>query len=142
MPSDTVLDHVAIAVSSLDNAKKVYEDLGLKFSLNIEVVESQKVKTLFAELGKDKSAGHLELLGPIGNDGPIYNFIQKNGEGIHHLAFLVKDITQLSLDLKAKGYRLLYENPVAGAGGKLVNFIHPKSTGGVLIEICQCQKNK
>lgn len=131
---DCFLDHVAIAVSNLDIAQKVYEDLGLTFSNTREVVESQKVTTAFAHI--DEHA-HIELVCPLNNEGPIQKFIEKNGEGIHHLCFKVPDVLKKSEEMAALGYRLIHEKPFIGANNCLVNFIHPKSTGGVLIEISQ-----
>lgn len=131
---DCFLDHVAIAVSNLDSAQKIYEDLGLTFSGEREVVESQKVTTAFAHI--DEHA-HIELICPLNNDGPVQKFIEKNGEGIHHLCFKVPDVLKKSEEMKALGYKLISEAPFMGANNCLVNFIHPKSTGGVLIEISQ-----
>jgi methylmalonyl-CoA epimerase len=128
------LDHVAIAVSSLDKGVKIYEDLGLKFNLKREIVESQGVKTAFAHV--DQNA-HIELLEPFGDNSPIAKFIEKNGEGIHHLCFKVPDVKLKCLELKKMGYRLIYAEPVTGANNCLVNFVHPKSSGGVLIEVSQ-----
>jgi methylmalonyl-CoA epimerase len=128
------LDHVAIAVSSLDKGIKIYEDLGLKFNLNREIVESQGVKTAFAHV--DHNA-HIELLEPFGANSPIAKFIEKNGEGIHHLCFKVPDVKLKCIELKKMGYRLIYDEPVTGANNCLVNFVHPKSSGGVLIEVSQ-----
>jgi methylmalonyl-CoA/ethylmalonyl-CoA epimerase len=127
------LDHVAIAVSDLDKTQKIYEDLGFTFGER-ETVEDQKVITAFANV--DTNA-HLELLSPIGNEGPIQKFLDKNGPGIHHLCFRVEDIVKKSEELTSKGYRLLYEAPRVGAGNCLVNFIHPKTADGVLIELSQ-----
>lgn len=131
------LDHIAIAVSNLSIAQKVYEDLGLKFDSKREVVESQKVTTAFAPI--DENA-HIELVCPLNNEGPIQKFIEKNGEGIHHVCFKVPDVEKKSEELKALGYKLVHEKPFIGANNCLVNFIHPKSTGGVLIEISQTIK--
>jgi methylmalonyl-CoA epimerase len=131
---DCFLDHVAIAVSNLDRAQKVYEDLGLTFASQREVVESQKVTTAFASI--DEHA-HIELVCPINGEGPIGKFIEKNGEGIHHLCFKVPDVEKKCLEMKSLGYQLIYEAPFIGANNCLVNFVHPKSTGGVLIEISQ-----
>lgn len=129
-----VLDHVAIAVSDLDRAQKVYEDLGFKFAPEREVVAREGVETAFAAID---GHGHIELLKPYGDSGPIHNYIEKKGEGIHHICFRVKDVVAKSAELASKGYRLIHPEPVKGAKGCLVNFIHPKSTGGVLIEISQ-----
>jgi methylmalonyl-CoA epimerase len=134
---DCILDHVAIAVKNLDLGQKIYEDLGLTFNPVREVVESQQVTTAFAHV--DEHA-HIELLCPLNGAGPIQKFIEKNGEGIHHLCFKVPDVTLKTKELKDLGYVLIYPDPISGANNCLVNFIHPKSTGGVLIEISQDQK--
>ncbi len=133
---DAVLDHIAIAVTSISETKKVYEDLGFTFLPETEVVASQGVTTAFAKV--DHNA-NIELLEPYGEDGPIHKYLEKRGPGIHHICFKVKDVNKTCADLKAKGYRLLNEEPVVGAHNCLVNFIHPKSTGGVLIEVSQPQ---
>jgi methylmalonyl-CoA epimerase len=129
---DCYLDHVAIAVSNLDLAQKIWEDLGLTFQNEREEVPSQNVTTAFAHVGEH---AHIELVCPINNSGPIQKFIEKNGEGIHHLCFKVPDVQRKTLELKAAGYKMIYDNPVVGANNCLVNFVHPKSTGGVLVEI-------
>lgn len=129
---DCYLDHVAIAVSNLDRAQKVWEDLGVTFNPKREEVPSQQVTTAFAHV--DEHA-HIELVCPINGEGPIQKFIEKNGEGIHHMSFMVPDVTKKTEELIASGYKMIYEKPVPGANNCLVNFIHPKSTGGVLIEI-------
>lgn len=133
---DAVLDHIAIAVKSIDDTQKVYEDLGFTFKPDREVVASQGVTTAFAQV--DQHA-NIELLEPYGENGPIHKYIEKKGPGIHHICFRVKDVRKTCTDLKAKGYVLLNEEPVVGAHNCLVNFIHPKSTGGVLIEVSQPQ---
>jgi methylmalonyl-CoA/ethylmalonyl-CoA epimerase len=130
---DCYLDHIAVAVANLDDAEKIYEDLGLKFDKR-EVVEEQKVTTSFAHI--DEHA-HIELLEPINNEGPIAKYLEKKGPGIHHMCYRVPDVQKKMDELKEKGYVLLYEEPSKGANNCLVNFIHPKSTGGVLIEISQ-----
>lgn len=134
---DCYLDHVAIAVSNLDHAQKIWEDLGLSFNPDREDVPSQQVTTAFAHI--DEHA-HIELLCPINSAGPIQKFIEKNGEGIHHLSFKVPDVTKKCDELKSQGYKLIYEQPVPGANNCLVNFIHPKSMGGVLVEISETKK--
>jgi len=131
---DCFLDHVAVVVEDLDSAQKIYEDIGLSFSGEREVVASQGVITAFASID---TRAHLELLCPHGEDGPIHQFLKKKGEGIHHLCFRVQDVEKKCHELKTKGYRLIYDTPVSGANNCLVNFIHPKSTGGVLIELSQ-----
>lgn len=129
---DCYLDHVAIAVSNLDHAQKIWEDIGLTFNEHREEVPSQQVTTAFAHI--DEHA-HIELVCPINAQGPIQKFIEKNGEGIHHMSFMVKDVIQKTKELQAMGYRMIYDEPVVGANNCMVNFIHPKSTGGVLVEI-------
>ncbi|MFG1499199.1 methylmalonyl-CoA epimerase [Halobacteriovorax sp. XZX-3] len=130
---DCFLDHIAIAVENLDNAEKIYRDLGLEFN-HREVVEDQQVTTSFAHI--DENA-HIELLEPIDGQGPIAKYLEKKGPGIHHMCYRVPDVAKKSQELRDLGYNLLYEAPRPGANNCLVNFIHPKSTGGVLIEIAQ-----
>lgn len=134
---DCYLDHVAIAVSNLDRAQKIWEDLGLTFSAEREEVPSQQVTTAFAHV--DEHA-HIELVCPINGEGPIQKFIDKNGEGIHHMSFKVPDVSKKTQELLSMGYKMIYEAPVVGANNTLVNFIHPKSTGGVLVEISTTNK--
>jgi methylmalonyl-CoA/ethylmalonyl-CoA epimerase len=131
---DCILDHIAIAVKSISSSQKIYEDLGLTFDKKIEEVEEQKVLTSFAQI--DQNA-HIELLEPTSQESAIHKFIETKGEGIHHLCFKVKDVKEKTKELSSKGYKFIYPEPRIGAGGCLVNFIHPKSTGGVLIEISQ-----
>jgi methylmalonyl-CoA/ethylmalonyl-CoA epimerase len=131
---DCILDHIAIAVKSISVNQKIYEDMGLKFSPDREIVEDQKVMTAFAQI--DQNA-HIELLEPTSTESTIHKFIEAKGEGIHHLCFKVSDVKKKTQELTSKGYRFIYPEPRIGAGGCLVNFIHPKSTGGVLIEISQ-----
>jgi len=131
---DCVLDHIAIAVKSISQAKKVYEDLGFVFATDIEEVKEQKVLTAFANIDQN---GHIELLEPTSEESAIHKFIVSKGEGIHHICFRVKDVKAKSEELILKGYKFIYPEPRMGAGGCLVNFMHPKSTGGVLIEISQ-----
>jgi methylmalonyl-CoA/ethylmalonyl-CoA epimerase len=131
---DCILDHIAIAVKSIDSAKKIYQDMGMTFASEIEEVKEQKVLTAFAQI--DENA-HIELLEPTSEESTIHKFIESKGEGIHHLCFKVNDVEKKTKELTEKGYRFIYPAPKLGAGGCLVNFIHPKSTGGVLIEISQ-----
>lgn len=138
MSEDCVLDHIAIAVKSIPDAKKIYEDMGMTFSAEIEEVKDQKVFTAFAQI--DQNA-HIELLQPTSDESTIHKFIETKGEGIHHLCFKVPDVKKKMEELVSKGYRFIYPEPRIGAGGCLVNFMHPKSTGGVLIEISQRPKS-
>ncbi len=129
----TKIDHLGIAVRSLDESITYYEDvLGLTCE-GREEVESQKVRTAFFAAGDV----HIELLEPTSEDSPIAKFLEKNGPGIHHIAFATDDITGQLSRAKEKGARLIHEVPFAGAGEKLVAFLHPKSTFGVLTEFCQ-----
>jgi len=127
------IDHIGIAVSNIQDAAKFYtEALGLKVS-EIETVEEQKVKTVGILLGDTR----IELLEPLGAEGPIAKFIEKRGEGIQHIALKVDDIKAQLDDLKQKGISLIDEEPKMGAGGAKIAFIHPKSTNGILIELCE-----
>ncbi len=126
------IDHLGIAVKNLDEAVKYYEEsLGLKCE-GREEVESQKVKTAFFHVGEV----HIELLEPTAEDSPIAKFLEKNGEGIHHIAFGTDDIEGQLKHAADSGVRLIHERPFDGAAGKLVAFLHPKSTHGVLTEFC------
>ncbi|MFP3868642.1 MAG: methylmalonyl-CoA epimerase [Desulfobacteraceae bacterium] len=129
----TRIDHLGIAVKDLEPVKKLYgENLNLT-SHHEEVVESQKVKVCFFKVGET----NLELLLATSPDSPVAKFIDKNGEGIHHIALEVEDIAAAVEELKAAGVRMVDEQPREGAHGAKVAFIHPKSTHGVLIELCQ-----
>lgn len=128
------LDHIAVAVPNLEDAVKAWEDLGLEFDAEREVVEEQKVTVAFAAID---THARLELLEPVNGGGAIGSFIDKKGPGVHHLCFKVEDIKARQKELTEKGFRFIYESPKTGAGGCLVNFIHPKSTGGVLVELSE-----
>lgn len=130
----TRLDHIGIAVRSLD-AAKIYEDLGLTIA-HVETVETQKVKTAFLSVGDS----NLELLEPTSPDSPIAKFIEKRGEGIHHISLRVDDIEKHLAELKSKGYRLINEHPVPGAHGCRVAFLHPAAGNGVLIELSESRE--
>jgi methylmalonyl-CoA/ethylmalonyl-CoA epimerase len=126
------IDHLGIAVRSLDEAVPLYERaLGLK-CLGREEVASQKVRTAFFDAG----GVHLELLEPTAPESPIAKFINDRGEGIHHVAFRTDDITGQLKQAADAGVRLIHDQPFDGAAGKLVAFLHPKSTRGVLTELC------
>jgi methylmalonyl-CoA epimerase len=129
-----VLDHIGIAVRSLD-AAKIYQDLGLAIE-HIEVVETQRVRTAFLSVGD----ANLELLEPTGPESTIAKFIEKRGEGIHHVCLRVDDLEFHLAALQAKGYRLINEHPVPGAHGCRVAFLHPSAGNGVLLELSE--KNK
>ena len=129
----THIEHIGIAVKNLDESIKYYEDvLGLK-CYSIEEVTDQKVKTAFFKVGQTK----IELLESTQEDGPIGKFIEKKGEGIHHLAFHVNNIEDALDEANSKGIRLIDEKPRKGAEGLNIAFLHPKSTNGVLTELCE-----
>ena len=126
------VDHVGIAVKDLDESVKFYESLGFKAS-GYEVVAEQKVKVAFLPCGDSE----LELLESTEPDGPIARFIEKNGPGIQHVAIRVDDIDKALEELKAKEVRLIDQVPRYGAGNARIAFVHPKATGGVLLELTQ-----
>lgn len=127
------IEHIGIAVKSLKESSLVFEKLFGKPPYKEEVVESEGVKTSFFMNGPNK----IELLEATKEDSPIAKFIDKKGEGIHHIAFDVDDIEKEISRLKEEGFIVLNEKPKKGADNKLVAFLHPKSTNGVLIELCQ-----
>ena len=127
------IDHIGIAVSNLDEAVKLYRDvLGLELH-GTEVVPEQKVRVAFLPVGDTE----VELLESTSAEGPIAKFIEAKGQGIQHIAFRVNDIEAALEEMKAKGMRLIDDKPRYGAGGAKIAFLHPKSTGGVLIELCE-----
>ncbi len=129
----THIEHIGIAVKNMEESIRFYEDvLGLK-CYNIEEVADQKVKTAFFMVGNTK----IELLESTAPDGPIGKFIEKKGEGIHHLAFAVKDIASSLKHMAEKGTQLIDHYPRKGAEGLSIAFVHPKSTFGVLTEVCE-----
>lgn len=133
----TRIDHLGIAVRSLDVAVPYYEKaLGLACE-HREEVPSQKVRTAFFTVGDV----HLELLEPTSPESPVAKFIEKNGEGVHHVAFATTDIADQLKQAAGAGVKLIHETPFEGAAGKLVAFLHPKSTYGVLTEFCAPKVN-
>jgi methylmalonyl-CoA/ethylmalonyl-CoA epimerase len=127
------IEHIGIAVANLENAISLYEDvLGLK-CYNIEEVTDQKVRTAFFMVGQTK----IELLESTDPEGPISKFIQKKGEGIHHIAFSVEKIEEKLMHAAKMGIKLIDSKPRKGAEGLDIAFLHPKSTSGVLIELCE-----
>ncbi|HHW37132.1 MAG TPA: methylmalonyl-CoA epimerase [Bacillales bacterium] len=127
------IDHIGIAVKSLEASLPLYtENLKLKL-LGIEEVESEGVKVAFLKVGESK----IELLEPLNSESPIAKFIEKKGEGIHHIALGVDDIKNRVKEIKEKGLRMINDEPKTGAGGAQIAFMHPKSTGGVLYELCE-----
>lgn len=132
------IEHLGIAVKSIEESLPYYEGvLGLK-CYNIEVVEDQKVKTAFFKVGQTK----IELLEPTSPDSTIAKFIEKKGEGIHHIAFSVDSVAAALADAESKGVQLIDKAPRAGAEGLNIAFLHPKSTCGVLTEFCEHPSNK
>ncbi|NOQ45297.1 MAG: methylmalonyl-CoA epimerase [Desulfobulbaceae bacterium] len=127
------IDHIGMAVHSIDKARVFYEKvLGLVCE-GIEEVETQKVRTAFFRLGDT----HIELLEPTGPESPIAKFLEKKGEGIHHIAYASDDVEEQLEQAREFGCRLINDKPVQGAGGKKIAFLHPKSTHGVLTEVCE-----
>jgi methylmalonyl-CoA/ethylmalonyl-CoA epimerase len=127
------IEHIGIAVNSVKDAGAVYEKLLNTSVYKIEEVLSEGVKTAFLQTGPNK----IELLEATNTDSPIAKFIEKRGEGMHHIAFEVTDIKAEMARLKAEGFILLNDEPKRGADNKLVCFVHPKGTNGVLVELCQ-----
>jgi methylmalonyl-CoA/ethylmalonyl-CoA epimerase len=126
------VDHIGIAVKNLAESAKLYELLGIK-STGVEEVAEQKVKVSFFPVGDSE----IELLESTSPDGPIARYIKKNGEGLQHLALRVDNLEAALAELKAKGVRLIDEKPRYGAGGAKIAFVHPKSTGGILLELSE-----
>ncbi len=132
------VEHIGIAVKDIKESNKLFEKLLGKPHYKTENVESEGVKTSFFKVGTNK----IELLEATREDSPIAKFILKKGEGMHHIAFEVDDIELEIKRLKREGFKVLNETPKKGADNKLVAFLHPKSTNGVLIELCQERTNK
>jgi|TARA_Y100000389_G_C17348624_1_gene457202 methylmalonyl-CoA/ethylmalonyl-CoA epimerase len=127
------IDHIGIAVSDLESSNKLFEDLLNTSCYKIEDIPNQKVRTSFFKMADQK----IELVAATDSSSPISKFIDKKGEGIHHIAFEVKDIRAEIKRLKKEGFKALDDEPSIGADNKLVVFFHPKTTNGVLIELCQ-----
>ncbi len=132
------IEHIGIAVNSLESAKAIFQKLLNTPVYKTEIVASEHVTTAFLQAGLNK----IELLEASSPDSPITKFIAKRGEGIHHIAFEVNDIVAEMARLKAEGFILLSDEPKPGADNKLVCFVHPKGTNGVLIELCQAIATK
>ena len=127
------INHIGIAVKNIEASVPFYRDaLGMQFEGTEEVAE-QKVRVAFLAVGESR----IELLEPTSPDSPVAKFLEKNGEGIHHIAYEVADLTAALAALKAEGVRLIDETPRSGAHGTRIAFLHPKATGGVLTELCQ-----
>jgi methylmalonyl-CoA/ethylmalonyl-CoA epimerase len=129
----TKINHIGIAVKSLDDALPFYRDqLGMAF-LGTEEVAEQRVKVAMLQVGESK----IELLEPTSDDSPVAKFLEKNGPGIHHLAYEVENIEAAIAKLLADGARMIDEKPRSGAHSTRIAFVHPKNSGGVLTELCQ-----
>ncbi len=127
------IDHLGIAVNSIADGKNLWMDvLGLSFE-GTETVEEQKVTTAFFPVGESE----VELLESTAPDGPVAKFLEKKGQGVHHVAFRVENLEAALAELKEKGIRLIDETPRNGAGGAKIAFLHPKATNGVLVELCE-----
>lgn len=128
-----IIDHIGVAVKSIDEALKFWEGtLGVKCH-GVEEVKEQKVKTAFLPIDDSE----IELLEGTSEDSPVAKFIEAKGQGIQHIAIRVADIEAALAELKEKGVRLIDEKPRIGAGGAKIAFVHPKASGGVLLELCQ-----
>ncbi len=127
------INHIGIAVNSIDERKNFWtEVMGLSFN-GTETVQEQKVTTAFFPVGESE----VELLESTSPDGPVAKYLEKKGEGIHHIAFQVDNIESALEELKAKGIKLVDEKPRIGAGGAKIAFLHPKATNGLLVELCE-----
>ena len=127
------IDHLGIAVNSVEEGKTFWADILGLLCEGTETVDEQKVTTAFLPV----SESELELMESTAPDGPVAKYIEKRGPGIHHIALRVKDIEAALAELKEKGVRLIDETPRIGAGGAKIAFLHPKATHGVLVELCQ-----
>jgi methylmalonyl-CoA/ethylmalonyl-CoA epimerase len=132
------IEHIGIAVKDLKESNELFTNLFGEPNYKIEEVESEGVRTSFFKVGENK----IELLEATKKDSPIAKFIEKKGEGIHHIAFDVADINTEIKRLVGLGFKVLNEKPKQGADNKLITFLHPKSTNGVLIELCQERINQ
>ena len=130
------IEHIGIAVKDLSKAGKTFEQLLGTKAYKTESVESEGVSTMFFKVGDVK----IELLQATREDSAIAKFIEKKGEGIHHIAFDVNSVAEKAADLKSDDFIVLNDAPKAGADNKLINFVHPKTTNGVLVELCEDKK--
>jgi methylmalonyl-CoA/ethylmalonyl-CoA epimerase len=127
------IEHIGIVVKSLKEAIKMYEDLFGLSCYKIEEIPDQKVRTAFFQIGQTK----IELLESTDPEGPVSKFIERKGEGVHHIAIAVGNLVDTLKEIEAKGYQLIDKHPRQGAEGLNIAFLHPKSTGGVLLELCE-----
>ena len=127
------IEHIGIAVDDIDKSNVLFSKIFGKANYKSEIVESEGVLTSFFQIGDSK----IELVAATNSESPIAKYLSKNRIGMHHIAFAVDDIEKEIMRLKSEGIRLLNENPKQGADNKLICFLHPKDTNGVLIELCQ-----
>lgn len=127
------IEHLGIAVNNIDESLKVYESLLDKTSYKKEIVESEGVLTAFIQIGESK----IELLQATKENSPIAKFLEKKGKGIHHIAFDVDNLEFEIKRLEKEGFELIHKTPKEGADNKIIAFLHPKSTDGILVELCQ-----
>jgi methylmalonyl-CoA/ethylmalonyl-CoA epimerase len=135
LPGVTAIDHVGIAVADLDAAIAFYEKAYGMRCAHVEVNEEQGVREAMMEVGD--SGSYIQLLSPLNPDTTIGKFLDKNGPGIQQMAYRVDDLDAVSEHLRSEGLRLLYDEPRSGTAGSRVNFVHPKSAGGVLVELVE-----
>jgi methylmalonyl-CoA/ethylmalonyl-CoA epimerase len=129
----TKINHIGVAVTCIEEALPYYRDqLGMNYE-GEEVVAEQKVKVAFLQIGESR----IELLEPTSDESPVAGFLKKNGPGVHHIAYEVDDLEGALQKLEAQGVRLIDKEPRKGAHGTKIAFVHPKSSGGVLTELCQ-----
>ena len=126
------IEHIGIAVKNLKEAIKMYECIFGLSCYKIEEISDQKVRTAFFHIGQTK----IELLESTDPEGPVSKFIERKGEGVHHIAFAVANLAEALMEVEAKGFQLIDKHPRQGAEGLNIAFLHPKSTGGVLLELC------
>jgi len=131
------IEHIGIAVASIEESLSIYETLLGTKCYKTETVESESVKTAFLHIGESK----IELLEATNPESPIAKYLEKKGPGIHHIAFDVEDIEAEITRLTTEGFQLIHSSPKGGADNKLIAFLHPKSTGHILIELCQEKKS-
>ncbi len=129
------LNHIGIAVQSIEESTPLYRDVYGMLAEGVEVVDEQKVKVAFFAVGESR----IELLEPTSPDSPVAKFMEKNGQGMHHIAYEVADVRAEIAKLQQQGIRLIDEVPRCGAHHMQIAFLHPKSSGGVLTEFCQVQ---
>lgn len=127
------IEHIGIAVTDINKSNELFSKIFGKENYKSETVESEGVTTSFFQIGESK----IELVSATNSESPISKYLQKNREGMHHISFEVEDIVREMARLKAEGIRLLNDTPKKGADNKLICFLHPKDTNGVLIELCQ-----